>query len=404
MTDNNLAYFLTAASLAVIAFSMHLLILRAVKQALYFPLALCLGAIAVLICQPLLKILAPALQLYFLLLALPALYLIPPCFWLYVQGMTSGGRWRLSAAHAPHFVLSGLGLVIAICALLLPAELQHALLVEGNEHALHNQPALLRNFVYGLLIVTFVMVLGWVVQAGYYIHAVFRRLGIYRAQLKQVFASTEEQEGRWINWILLAVVGLWLLLGAELLYDNLIGPVQADIPLRDYATFIMIWSIAVWGLRQKPGFAALDQNDAASQETLKLVTEVKYQRSALHDDLANNIVQKLHVAMEQDQLYLDASLSLPKLARHIAASPNYISQTLNQKLGLSFFDYVNRYRVEAAKSQLCHHDDTVLDIAMNVGFNAKSSFYSAFQKETGCTPSQYRKTSRLLAKPTAELE
>ena len=135
-----------------------------------------------------------------------------------------------------------------------------------------------------------------------------------------------------------------------------------------------------------------------------MLAEPKYQRSALYDEMADKIQQQLTAAMAQDHLYLDASLSLPKLAKHIFVSPNYVSQTLNQKLGVSFFDYVNSYRVNAAKELLCNSNDTVLDIAMNVGFNAKSSFYTAFQKETGCTPSQYRKTSRLLAKPTAEIE
>lgn len=35
-------------------------------------------------------------------------------------------------------------------------------------------------------------------------------------------------------------------------------------------------------------------------------------------------------------------------------------------------------------------DKTVLDIAMEVGFNARSSFYKAFKKETGATPGEYR--------------
>ena len=95
--------------------------------------------------------------------------------------------------------------------------------------------------------------------------------------------------------------------------------------------------------------------------------------------------------MQQDQLYLDAALSLQKLAKHINTSPNYISQTLNETLGANFFDYINQYRINEAKKQLKETKNTVLDIAMNVGFNAKSSFYTAFKKETQQTPSQYRK-------------
>ncbi|RVU31963.1 AraC family transcriptional regulator [Rheinheimera riviphila] len=397
MTENPLALFLNAASLAIIAFSGHLLLQRAKHQSFYWPLLGCLVAIAVLIVDPWLKQLAPDLRQLFLLLSLPALYLLPPCFWLYVQGLTSCSPWRLQASHAKHFVLSGIALVIVIGALLLPAEIRHGLLVEGSDNILQSTTAVLRNFVYGLAILTFGLVIGWCVQAGCYVVAVFRRLHRYRDQLKQVFASTETHELRWILWLLLAVVGIWLFAAASLLYDNLIGPLQTDLALKNLVVFVLIWTLASWGLRQKPGFAELYQPDAEMQETLptlQTLTEAKYQRSALNEQLSGNIVNKLHKAMTQDQLFLDAGLSLPKLAKHIATSPSYISQTLNETLGVNFFDYVNRYRVEAAKIQLLTSNETVLDIAMNVGFNAKSSFYTAFKKETQLTPSQFRNARR----------
>ena len=119
----------------------------------------------------------------------------------------------------------------------------------------------------------------------------------------------------------------------------------------------------------------------------------KYQRSALDEEQSSLIATKIEKAMREDEIYLDASLSLQKLAKHIFTSPNYISQTLNETQGVNFFDYVNKYRLGAAKRMLEQSNDSVLDIAMRVGFNAKSSFYSAFKKETGQTPSQYRKMS-----------
>ncbi|MBU0912042.1 MAG: AraC family transcriptional regulator [Gammaproteobacteria bacterium] len=394
MAESAFAYFLNCTSLAIIAFSAHLLILRSKKQVVYLPLAGCLGAIAILICQPLLKELIPGLQVLFLLLALPSLYLIPPCFWLYVQGITSGTSWQLTSAHLKHFALSGVGLLIVICALLLPDELRHAILVEGREGVLESTPDLLRNLVYALLIITFLMVLGWAVQAGFYIQAVFWRLHSYRAQLRDLFASTEAQEGRWILWLLMAVGGVWLFAAASILYDNLVAPVKTDVVIKNLVILSMIWSVAIWGLRQKPGFEELYLSDEETQEALRSVIDSKYQRSALNEELADSIVKKLHQAMQQDRLFLDASLSLPKLAKHISTSAYYISQTLNETIGVNFFDYVNRYRINAAKEQLRNTNNTVLDIAMNVGFNAKSSFYTAFKKETQVTPNQYREANR----------
>lgn len=392
-TDQPLAYLCNAAALSIIVFSLSLLLLRAKSQPYYWPLAGCLLAIAVLIAQPWIKLLAPSLQQLFLLLALPALYLLPPCFWLYVQGLTSNQRWQFQRQHLPHFSLAALAFIIVIAALCLPTTIRDGLLGHGSEQILISVSPLLRHTVYALLILTFLMVIGWIVQAGCYLFAVTRRLHQYRAQLKQIFASTEQQELGWIVGLLVAVIGVWLLASLSLLLDNLVTPVRLDPTLKSVVALLFVWSLTSWGLRQKPGFAELYQSNdhtAANLFTQQSLGDTKYQRSALDDELARRITDKLAKAMTVDQLYLDASLSLPKLAKHIAVSPSYISQTLNEHIGMNFFDYVNHYRVAAAKLQLSSTETTVLEIAMNVGFNAKSSFYTAFKKETQLTPLQYR--------------
>ncbi|MGB0860717.1 MAG: helix-turn-helix domain-containing protein, partial [Pseudoalteromonas spongiae] len=117
----------------------------------------------------------------------------------------------------------------------------------------------------------------------------------------------------------------------------------------------------------------------------------KYKTSALSEDNLQHIANKLENAMQQEQIYLNAALSLPILAKSINTSSNYISQTLNERLKVNFFDYVNGYRVKHAKNELTNSNKTVLDIAMDAGFNSKSAFYTAFKKYTGSTPMQYRK-------------
>lgn len=406
MTEHALAHFFNAASLAIISFSLNLFLLRARNQSFYWPLAGAFLAIAVLICQPWLRDLPMALRQLCLLLALPALYLLPPCLWLYVQGLTNSTPWQFRRAHAKHFALASLALLIAIAGALLPAQIRDGILGSGSEKVLSTASAGLRYFVYALLISTFVLVLAWCVQAGYYLVAIYQQLRRYRVTLRQMFASTERQELHWIVGILAVVVIIWLLATLALLYDNLVGPLQVAPAFKQGVILLLVWSLASWGLRQKPGFAQLDLTDhdtAAALDTLNSLesslstvpSDSKYQRSALHAELAERIADKLHQAMVEEQLFLDASLSLPKLAKHVTTSPSYVSQTLNETLGLNFFDFINRYRVAAAKEQLKNTDATALEVAMNVGFNAKSSFYTAFKKETGMTPTQFRQQVKL---------
>lgn len=96
--------------------------------------------------------------------------------------------------------------------------------------------------------------------------------------------------------------------------------------------------------------------------------------------------------MRKGKLYLDPNLSLHKLSRHVGAPPNLVSQTLNEKIGSNFFDYVAHWRIEASRPLILACDASVLAIALDVGFNSRSTFYKAFKRETGATPKGYRTT------------
>ena len=98
--------------------------------------------------------------------------------------------------------------------------------------------------------------------------------------------------------------------------------------------------------------------------------------------------------MEEDKLYLNSDLTLNDLADFIKISPNYVSQVINEELNQNFFDFVNAYRVEEARKQLtdpAKNHLSVLGIAEESGFKAKSTFNKVFKELTDTTPSQYRK-------------
>jgi AraC-like DNA-binding protein len=386
---------LNVSTLVVIVFSANLLVLRSFERQTYLPLGICLVAIGVVMCQPTIAIFSPSLQTTFLILSLPALLLISPCFWFYVQGLTSETPWRFSRKSLRHFIPAGVGTLIAILSIIIPADIKNALLVEGNDVILTRTPFILRYLLYGMLITTLILIIGWVVQSGFYFCKIIRRLNRYRQHLKDLFASTESREIKWLSWLLFVVGTVWVTLAVYIVLDNLFYSIQTDPILTNTVILVMLWSVALWGLRQKPGFEELYESQDDIKEVLVQDDNLqrKYQRSALDEQHSSLIAAKIEKAMREGELYLDASLSLQKLAKHIFTSPNYISQTLNETLGMNFFDYVNKYRIGAAKRMLEQSNNTVLDIAMSVGFNAKSSFYTAFKKETMQTPNQYRKNS-----------
>ncbi len=97
--------------------------------------------------------------------------------------------------------------------------------------------------------------------------------------------------------------------------------------------------------------------------------------------------------MENEKPFTDGDLNIQKLAEKLSIPANHLSQTINEKLGQTFSDFVNSYRVEAAKQKLvdpAFSHLSVLGIAEAVGFNSKSSFNSVFKKHTKMTPSEFR--------------
>ena len=91
----------------------------------------------------------------------------------------------------------------------------------------------------------------------------------------------------------------------------------------------------------------------------------------------------------------DPELSLDRLARHLGTNTAYLSRALNEGLGLSFNEAINRLRVDEVGRRLASDaaDGDLLDIAFAAGFSSKTSFNRSFKARTGKTPSQFRATA-----------
>lgn len=117
----------------------------------------------------------------------------------------------------------------------------------------------------------------------------------------------------------------------------------------------------------------------------------KYNSSTLSKKEAKNISEKLTETMAKEQLYLQPDLTLYKLAEVLDTKPHSLSQVLNQYHQSGFHAFINKYRIEEAKKMLIETDLKIIAIAYDCGFKSISTFNVAFKKETGMTPSQYRK-------------
>lgn len=113
----------------------------------------------------------------------------------------------------------------------------------------------------------------------------------------------------------------------------------------------------------------------------------------LSDDTAEHIFSKLVASMESERLYLDAGMTLAKLASHIGVNQKIISAVLNQHKGLSFNQFLNSYRVEELKRRLRspgHRNLTITGLGMECGFNSSATMQRAFRQLEKCSPRAYQ--------------
>jgi AraC-like DNA-binding protein len=93
----------------------------------------------------------------------------------------------------------------------------------------------------------------------------------------------------------------------------------------------------------------------------------------------------------KDGAYRDNELSLGSLASSCDLTYHQASIAINLFSGVNFYEWVRLYRIEESKEILAKTNLSVSTIYYDVGFNSKSSFYTAFKKIVGCTPTEYRK-------------
>jgi YesN/AraC family two-component response regulator len=122
----------------------------------------------------------------------------------------------------------------------------------------------------------------------------------------------------------------------------------------------------------------------------------KYQKSSLTEAGKIKILNSITLELDSKQYFSDNLASLSDLSKRIGESPHHVSQVINEKLHLSFFELLASYRIEEAKKILSGDSKnkiTVEEISEMVGYNSKTAFNNSFKKITGKTPSEFRKSA-----------
>tara|TARA_R110002167_G_scaffold36675_17_gene115790 strand:- start:564 stop:1319 length:756 start_codon:yes stop_codon:yes gene_type:complete len=193
------------------------------------------------------------------------------------------------------------------------------------------------------------------------------------------------REHKWLQWLIGSYFGFVFMFA---LYIFLITFKLMD-PGYDY--FVDIVIVFFIGMLAYFGFVQPEVFDGRSIK--KIIPFIKYRKTGLSDALSLEMKKKLIRIMQEEKPYLNNELRLDDISRLMNLSRNHTSQIINEHFNLSFFDFVNKYRVKEAKNLLITNEAnqlTMTQIAYDAGFNNRASFYKAFKKFSDLNPSAYK--------------
>lgn len=127
------------------------------------------------------------------------------------------------------------------------------------------------------------------------------------------------------------------------------------------------------------------------QELRDEAEKIRYQRSRIEGVDVEDILARLSQAMEEERIYCVEDLTLNMLASELSIAPYQLSQILNERLNKNFNQFINERRIaEACRLLVNEPEKKVSDIALSVGFNSVSVFYSWFLRVNAISPARYR--------------
>jgi AraC-like DNA-binding protein len=219
----------------------------------------------------------------------------------------------------------------------------------------------------------------WYFQSVIYLVLTFQKLAYFYKNQNKSYSSRFEVNW-WMAFNVIISVLIVVTLVVKMTYFRDIG----DHIIATFLTGIVYCSTFTELLRPNSMHHSLPENEVSPQ---------KNQNSGIKAEKKTEIEQKLLVLMEEKKMFTDSLISVGKLSK-LTGEPSYvISQVINEKMEVSFYDWIARYRVEEAKKLMSDPKTaqyTVEQIAEEVGYNSKSAFNKAFKKFSGQTPSDFK--------------
>ncbi|TGN03513.1 helix-turn-helix domain-containing protein [Leptospira dzoumogneensis] len=309
-------------------------------------------------------------------------YTYGPLLLLYIQNLTTEGR-DFRKADLLHFIPFIILLFILFAKLFI--------IQTDDEFSPHDWHRPSRGFHPngGLLVTSMLVYSVWT----------FLLLNRHRRNMVNHFSNIDSiKDLRWMFWSLVLFV---LSTGVHILLEGLL---LTDLPPESYqprlvrGAAVLAFSVFFcwFGVRQTVVYTHRELH-AFKERTLNEEEEVeedrkKYEKSGLREDMIPEYLSKIRNYMESEKPYKDSEFSIDLLSENTDIPRFYITQILSETLETNFYNFVNEYRIKeiiSALENVSEERPNFLRLALEYGFNSKSTFNTSFKKVTGKTPTQY---------------
>nr|WP_288934690.1 helix-turn-helix domain-containing protein [uncultured Allomuricauda sp.] len=231
-----------------------------------------------------------------------------------------------------------------------------------------------------------ILVLAVIVSAITYAAFSYRLLKRHQKLIQDNFSNIEKINLNWLRSFIWGVALIFLTVAIVIVSRDVVG---IDFPFNpDFIFYSMIvFSILCLGY-----FGIRHQNIFTDNKVFEIKNQLKatYKNSGLKDDIATTKHNALMKLMVEQKPYLEPNLTLSVMADKLDLPLHHLSQIINQFEGQNFNDFINKYRVEEFIDRASKDNRfSFLAIALESGFNSKSTFNAVFKKHKGETPSKY---------------
>ena len=195
----------------------------------------------------------------------------------------------------------------------------------------------------------------------------------YDRMVDEFYADTDDKSMRNIQSILYLVLTIAVLS----FIVNIIGRAR----FTDHEIILTTTSLMFSALLFAIGYQGLHRHFSIIDMRTNKEQVSNDDSAALKDAVNRSMTERIIALVENDKIYLQPDLKLDDLAQMMHTNRTYIYQAVNQQMGISFNEFINRYRIAHAK-RLMASDPTLSmnDVALLSGFASLSSFYRNMKK------------------------